>query len=157
MTQIIYAPLRERYYDEKKSNKCPFCDTKDRSELIIFDGNTAYIIANKYPYSNGHLMVVPKRHIKNLEELNKDEDKDVMLLIKRAIKFLKETFHPDGFDIGINQGQFSGGSIVDHLHVHVVPRYKGDTGFLQTTSDATLISISPADAAKKIKQANGLR
>jgi len=158
MAQILYAPIRKKYHEMKNefSNKCPFCDYKKHPEHLIFDGNTAIIVANRYPYNFGHLLVVPKRHIKNIEDLNKDEDKDVMMLVKRSVKFLRDAFNPDSFNIGLNQGGISGGSI-EHLHIHIVPRYKGDTGFTQILSDTTVQANTPEEMVKQLKQKCGLR
>lgn len=157
MTQIIYAPIREQYVSNnngknKKDNKCPFCNYHNKQDLLVYEGNTGYILANKYPYLYGHLLIIPKRHITDILELNKDEDKDMMLLIKKAIKMLTETFHPDGFDVGY-QTMFGGGS-VDHMHFHVVPRFKGDTGFMTIVGDVNIISEKPEEMAKKLKRKN---
>lgn len=161
MTQIIYAPIRKKYHESQKvnetnNNKCPFCDYKKDLNTLVFEGNTAIIVANKFPYTFGHLLVVPKRHIKNIEELNKDEDKDVMLLIKRAVRFLKDAFNPDSFNVGLNQGNISGGT-VEHLHFHVVPRYKGDVGFMQTLNDTAIHANTPEEMVKQLKEKLQLR
>ena len=112
-------------------------------------------MANRYPYNFGHLLVVPKRHITALEDLNKDEDKDVMMLIKRAIKFLKNAFNPDGFNVGINLGNYSGGSI-EHIHFHILPRYKGDTGFINVFSNTSIVATTPEEMVKELKEKNRL-
>lgn len=155
MTKIIYAPLRESYVEnngKKKDKKCPFCNINNKKELLVYEGNTCYILANKYPYLYGHLLIIPKRHIKDILELNKDEDKDMMLLTKKAIKMLSETFKPDGFDVGY-QTSFGGGSI-DHMHFHVVPRFKGDTGFMTIVDDVNIISEKPEEMVKKLRRKN---
>jgi len=153
----MYAPIRKKYVEEKRhDNKCPFCNYKNKQEYIIYEGNTAAILANNYPYFFGHLLVIPKRHIKNLEDLNKDEDKDVMLMIKRAVKFLKVAFNPEGFNIGLGIGNYSGGS-QEHLHFHVVPHYKGDIGFMNLLDNVSVQANKPEEMVVKLKKKNGLR
>ncbi len=161
MAQILYAPIRKKYHEKPKTSdtnnaKCPFCDYKKHPETVVFEGNTAVIIANSYPYTFGHLLVIPKRHIKTVEELNKDEDKDVMLLIKRATKFLKDAFNAESFNLGLNQGPLSGGT-VEHLHFHVVPRYKGDVGFTHVLNNTVIQASTPTEMVKELKQKCGLR
>lgn len=155
MTQIIYAPIRQKYNAEKQNAKCPFCNYKDERDLVVYEGNTAIILANKFPYLFGHLLVLPKRHITDIGEQNKDEDKDIMLLIKRAIKYLENAFHPEGFDIGVNLKSAAGSSI-KHLHYHIVPRYGGDTGFMNVLENATIISEKPETMVQNLKRKNKL-
>ena len=155
MAKIIYAPMRNKYFDEKRKNshnkeECIFCNYKKQKELVVLEGNTAIIMANKFPYNFGHLMVIPKRHVENIEDLNKDEDKDVMLLIKRAVKFLKTAFNPIGFNIGLNIGNNSGRSI-KHLHFHIIPRYDGDTGFMDIIGKTKILSKTPQEMVKELK------
>lgn len=155
MTQIIYAPIRQPYTSQKQNSKCPFCNYKEENSLLVYEGNTAVIIANKFPYLFGHLMVFPKRHITEVNEQNKDEDKDIMLLIKRSVKYLEDAFHPDGFDIGVNL-KSAGGSSVKHLHYHIVPRYTGDTGFMNVLENAAIMSEKPETMVQKLKRKNNL-
>ncbi len=156
VTQIIYAPIRQTYNAQKQNVKCPFCNYKDERNLVVCEGNTAVIIANKFPYLAGHLLVLPKRHIIDVSEQNKDEDKDIMLLIKRAVKYLEEAFHPDGFDIGINLNSDAGSS-VKHLHYHIVPRYRGDTGFMNVLENAAIMSEKPETMVQNLKRKNNLQ
>jgi ATP adenylyltransferase len=153
MAKIIYAPLREKYVETNhKDEKCPFCNYAKHPDLLVHEGNTCVVVANKYPYLYGHLLVFPKRHITDITELNKDEDKDMMLLIKRAIKQLKLAFNADGFDVGY-QTKFGGGS-VEHVHFHVVPRYKGDTGFMNILENTNVMSEKPEFMVQKLKRKN---
>ena len=159
MTKIIYAPIREQYVSNnannnknRKDNKCPFCNYHNKQDLLVYEGNTAYILANKYPYLYGHLLIIPKRHITDILDLNKDEDKDMMLLIKKAIKLLRETFNPKGFDIGYQS--IYGGASIEHIHFHVVPRFEGDTGFMNMLDDTNIISEKPEEMVKKLKKKN---
>ncbi len=153
IAKIIYAPIREKYIEShNKDTKCPFCNYHNKSQYIVHEGNTCTILANQYPYLYGHLLIIPKRHVTDIVDLNKDEDKDMMLLIKRAIKLLREAFHPDGFDVGY-QTKMGGGS-VDHIHFHVVPRFKGDTGFMTILENSNIMSEKPEEMVKKLKQKN---
>jgi len=151
--KIIYAPMREEYVEgNHKDEKCPFCHYHSKPQFIIHEGNTATILANQYPYLYGHLLIIPKRHITDILDLNKDEDKDMMLLIKRSIKLLTEAFHPDGFDVGY-QTKIGGGSL-PHIHFHVVPRFKGDTGFMTVLENTNIFSEKPEEMVKKLKKKN---
>lgn len=152
MAQIIYTQLKEQPNSNKKNkndSKCPFCNYHNKKNLLIHEGNTCYILANKYPYLYGHLLIVPKRHITNILELNKDEDKDVMLLIKRAIKLLSETFNPTDFDIGYQTPKNN----IEHIHFHVVPKFKNDDGIINLYHN-NFISEKPEEMVKKLKRKN---
>jgi diadenosine tetraphosphate (Ap4A) HIT family hydrolase len=153
MGEVIYAPLRKNYHNKRNEN-CPFCNFKNK-KLLVYEGNTAYIVANKFPYSYGHLLVIPKRHITDIVDLNKDEDKDMMLLMKRSVKFLEKAIKCKGFNIGLNQGEYSSHS-QDHLHFHVVPRYENDTGFMQITAKTSIAAENPEELVKKLKRSNQL-
>lgn len=129
----------------KKEKGCIFCkrrsDNDDRKNLILFRGKTAFVILNKYPYNSGHLMVVPNRHKRDLEALTTRELTELMQLTQKCVQVLKKTFSPDGFNIGFNLGKAAGAGIDDHLHVHIVPRFTGDTNFLPVLGQTKLQSI----------------
>ncbi len=122
MAKIIYAQLqslneKKNKNKENKKTNCYFCNYTEKQKLIIHVGNTAYIIAKKNPLSYGHLLVAPKRHITDITELNKDEDKDMMLLIKRAIKLLKISFSPESFEV-IHKTKKD-----EHIYFQIIPKY----------------------------------
>jgi ATP adenylyltransferase len=111
----------------------------ERNPLIVFEGSLAYVILNRYPYNNGHLMVVPRRHLATLVELSIDELHEVALLIQRSEAALREAYKLDGINVGLNLGRPAGGGIPGHLHVHLVPRWTGDTNFMTVVGDTRVL------------------
>lgn len=141
--KTLWAPWRIEYIrGEGKTPGCIFCDkpkeANDRENLILYRGKTCYIIMNRYPYSNGHIMVLPFRHTKMLEDLTSQEKLELMDQIALGMEALK-VFRPDGFNIGMNLGRAAGAGIEDHLHFHVVPRWNGDTNFMPVIGDVRVI------------------
>jgi len=141
----LWAPWRQEFILGRKEKGCIFCKrlTKDddRKNLILFRGKTAFVILNKYPYNSGHLMVVPNRHKRDLEALTAKELTELMQLTQKCVQVLKKTFKPCGFNIGFNLGKAAGAGIDDHLHIHIVPRFTGDTNFLPVLGQTKLQSI----------------
>jgi ATP adenylyltransferase len=127
----------------RKKRGCIFCrklkEKKSKEHLILYRGETVFVVMNKYPYTNGHLMVVPKRHCLNLEQLDDDELKELFDLLKVSVRVLKASYHPHGFNIGINIGK-TGGAGENHLHLHIVPRWTGDTNFMPVLGRTKIIS-----------------
>lgn len=128
------APYRMSYIaDDNRNSSDPFEDIpqgSDEEGLIIARGETVYCLLNLFPYNSGHMMVVPYRRVKNLEDLNPDETAELMAFTKKAIRSLKAVSHPHAINVGMNLGKASGGSIEEHLHVHIVPRWAGDANFM---------------------------
>ncbi|MGX6967878.1 HIT family protein [Corynebacterium sp. c7Ub_26] len=119
--------------DDNRNSSDPFEDIpqgSDEEGLIIARGETVYCLLNLFPYNSGHMMVVPYRRVKNLEDLNPDETAELMAFTKKAIRSLKAVSHPNAVNVGMNLGKASGGSIEEHLHVHIVPRWAGDANFM---------------------------
>ncbi len=143
----IWAPWRITYIkDHKKEKGCLFCrvlrSSKDKKNLVIFRSEHSLCMLNLYPYNNGHIMVAPKRHTSSLENLNETETTDLMNSVKKATLLLKKTLKPQGFNYGINSGKVSGAGIEGHLHVHIVPRWQGDTNFMPVVFNTKIISQS---------------
>ena len=130
----MWAPWRIEYILSEKPKGCIFCDKPqqktDRENLILYRGETCFVIMNYYPYNNGHLMVVPYKHIHNLEDLAENERNEMMTVLSKAGKIIKETMKPEGMNIGMNLGKTAGAGIDDHIHFHIVPRWNGDTNFM---------------------------
>ena len=130
----LWAPYRMSYIaDDNRNSSDPFEDIpqgSDEEGLIIARGETVYCLLNLFPYNSGHMMVVPYRRVKNLEDLNPDETAELMAFTKKAIRSLKAVSHPHAINVGMNLGKASGGSIEEHLHVHIVPRWAGDANFM---------------------------
>lgn len=122
---------------------CIFCvkpaDLQDEKHLILDRSECAYVLLNLYPYNSGHLMVVPYQHTGDLTALPPDVASNVMALTQRSISALTDEYHPHGFNVGINLGEVAGGSISAHLHVHIVPRWGGDTNFMPVTADTKVL------------------
>jgi len=140
---------------DKSSNKCIFCtklaEHKDKKNYILYRGKKAFVILNIYPYTNGHLMVVPNRHISDLTGLSTEEMTELGELVKLSIKTIKAVISPEGFNIGLNIGRAAGAGIEEHLHVHIVPRWTGDTNFMPVISDTKTIPESLEETFQKLK------
>ncbi|HPG38978.1 MAG TPA: HIT domain-containing protein [bacterium] len=140
----IWAPWRIEYILQPKPQGCIFCDkpkeSNDRQNLILYRGAVSFIIMNFYPYNNGHIMIVPYRHISQLSLLTPDEQNEMMKLLGMSTTILQKALSPDGFNIGMNLGKVAGAGIDDHLHFHIVPRWNGDTNFMPVTGHTKVIS-----------------
>jgi len=132
--EYMWAPWRMEYIKAEKPHGCIFCDkpgqNSDRNNLILYRGDSCFVIMNYYPYNNGHLMIVPYRHVARLEHLSDSERYELMDLLSLCSTVLQHCMNPDGFNIGMNLGRVAGAGIDDHIHFHVVPRWNGDTNFM---------------------------
>jgi ATP adenylyltransferase len=142
---------------EKPSTGCIFCRPGDdttagasRDPLIVFVGSLAYVILNRYPYNNGHLMVVPYRHLPTLVELSVDELHEVAQLTQRAEAALREAYKLEGINVGINLGAAAGAGIQGHLHVHLVPRWHGDTNFMTVVGETRVLPEDLRSTASRL-------
>jgi ATP adenylyltransferase len=150
--EIVFAPWREAYVTGEKPVGCVLCrDSARDEELVVYEGKKAYVMVNRYPYTGGHLMVVPFRHLHSLKEMNKQERMEIFSLVAVSVQVLTVAMKPDGFNIGMNIGKSAGAGIDDHLHVHVVPRWPGDTNFTTVIGGVRVI---PSDV---FGTARGLR
>jgi ATP adenylyltransferase len=126
-----------------KEDDCVFCRAQkqtDSEALICWRGEKFFVILNRYPYSSGHLMVAPYAHLSSPEKLAADDLREMWDLTNRSLSLLKEKFHPDGFNIGMNIGKAAGAGIKDHFHQHVVPRWQGDANFMATVGATRVLS-----------------
>jgi ATP adenylyltransferase len=143
----------------RKPPGCIFCDkpaeNNDDSNLILYRGKYNFIIMNAFPYNNGHMMVVPYRHTATLSSWSPDERSEMLELANLAVELLKKTMSPDGFNLGINMGLVAGAGVADHIHLHVVPRWNGDTNFMPVISDTRVISEAWRVTYRKLKDALG--
>jgi ATP adenylyltransferase len=140
--RYLWAPWRMDYILEKKQKRCIFCNTptdrQDKKNLILWQSKCAFVIMNRFPYNNGHLMVVPRRHCVDLDQLSNEELQELFYLLKVSTRILKGCLDPHGFNIGINIGN-AGGAGEDHIHFHIVPRWTGDTNFMPVLSETKVI------------------
>jgi ATP adenylyltransferase len=139
----LYTPWRLAYVTgAARSADCVFCaalTNEDADSLIVFRGSTCFVILNLFPYNNGHLMVVPRRHIASLVEATPGELNEMMDLVRRAEIALREAFEPHGMNMGLNLGKAAGAGILEHLHFHVVPRWVGDTNFMTVVGQTRVL------------------
>ena len=142
----LWAPWRMRYIMAPKSDDCIFCTKPaagdDSANLIVWRGDSAYVMLNAYPYNNGHLLISPYAHIADLEDLPAQTLLEIMQLSQDAIRVLKQDFNPQGVNLGLNLGAAAGAGVKDHLHLHVVPRWLGDTNFMPVVADVRVIPQS---------------
>lgn len=148
---IMWAPWRMRYIEREHTGGyerqgCVFCDLPaaldDQGTYILRRGRSAYVIMNLYPYNNGHLMVVPYAHVDSLLALDDDTAAEMTRLSQEAQRVIEERMKPHGFNLGMNQGRAAGAGIADHLHLHLVPRWVGDTNFMPATGDVRVMPQS---------------
>jgi len=139
-----------------KQEGCIFCELpaakKDDENLILLRSNYAFLMLNRFPYNPGHLMIAPYRHLSSLEDLKDSEVIDIWRILKLSVKALKETMSPDGFNIGINIGRVAGAGFEGHVHVHIVPRWNGDTNFMPVVAETKVISESLGSVYKELKK-----
>lgn len=158
--QKLWAPWRMQYIegiDSEKNEECIFC-TKPRQDddvknFIVFRGKTCFIMLNIYPYNNGHLMIVPYKHTHVLADLDAETKLDLMNTADIAMEAIKKVMRPDGFNLGINFGRTAGAGIDEHLHIHIVPRWNGDTNFMPVVGCTKVISESLEGTYIKLKSA----
>jgi len=142
----LWAPWRMAYIADidKAGTGCVFCakvsEEDDRKHLILHRGKTCFVIMNLFPYNNGHLLVIPYAHVAEIGAIDRDTSTELWDLLCRAQRALRETMHPDGFNIGINLGRTAGAGIDTHLHAHIVPRWNGDTNFMPVVGETKVIS-----------------
>ena len=154
----LWSPWRLEYVTSGEAKTgCVFClsaDTPrppDSDSLIVFKGSTSYVILNLYPYNNGHVMVVPYRHVATLGGLTAAELQEIGVLTQRAEAALTEAYQPHGLNIGINLGKSAGAGILEHLHVHVVPRWSGDTNFMTTVGEMRVLPEELGASAARLR------
>ena len=154
--KILYAPWRQEYLSSNLENKskftktCSFCNIKKVDpDLLVLDGKTCYIQANKFPYATGHLLIIPKRHVNDINSLTTIERVELFNLMDLSIFALKIFMKPEGYNIGCSVGKVAGESML-HLHFHVLPRFSGDVGW-DLPLDFKVCSISPKELTNKLK------
>jgi ATP adenylyltransferase len=158
---ILRAPWRMSYINSSKNNEeeteCIFCkyptEKNDDENLIITRGTCCYALLNRYPYSNGHLMIVPYRHTADMCSLSDKEKLNIMSFSQTALRALKATMNPDGFNLGMNLGKVAGAGIDSHLHLHIVPRWNGDTNFMSVTAETKVLPEALSKTWEKLSHA----
>jgi ATP adenylyltransferase len=151
----LWSPWRLAYVTGTTgAGGCIFCEAvadDARETLVVARGRVSYVILNMYPYNSGHLMVVPNRHIASLAEAMPEELTELMAFTRNAEMALAEAYHPQGINVGINIGRPAGAGIVDHVHIHVVPRWTGDTNFMSVVGNIRVLPEELGDSAKRLR------
>ena len=151
----LWSPWRLEYISRDKSETgCVFCAAPRRADgdsLVLFEGVTSYVILNKYPYNNGHLMAVPYRHVDSLGRLLAEELQELALLMQRSEAALLEAYQPQGINVGINLGRAAGAGILEHIHIHAVPRWSGDANFMTAIGSTRVLPEALESTAKKLR------
>jgi ATP adenylyltransferase len=140
----LWSPWRLTYVSSSTRPRtgCVFCDVAPLTEpdsLVVWEGSTHYVVLNLYPYNNGHLMVVPRRHIASLADMDATELQEMAVLMRRSEGVLLDAYRPEGINVGINLGRAAGAGIHEHLHVHLVPRWAGDTNFMTVVGETRVL------------------
>jgi len=152
--ETLWAPWRIQYIEQPKPAGCIFCDKpsedRDRENLILLRADTCFVIMNFYPYNNGHLMVVPFRHTSDISNLTDGERVEMMQLLATCKDVLTQTMSPHAFNIGMNLGEIAGAGVKDHLHFHIVPRWRGDTNFMPILGHTKVVSEGLAQTWEKL-------
>ena len=153
--KYLWSPWRMKYVvSADRSRECIFCEVlteNSESTLLLYQGETCFIQLNLYPYSPGHLMVVPKRHLPSLTSATVQERIEIITLTALAEVALTEVYAPQGLNVGINLGSAGGAGVVDHIHVHVVPRWSGDTNFMTVIGDTRVLPEELEQTAAKLR------
>jgi ATP adenylyltransferase len=154
----LWSPWRMKYIQEHdREDECVFCREASRSDgpenLILYRGQRAFVILNRYPYTSGHLMVVPFAHQPNLDGLDQETRSEMMELVNRSIQALQRAYQPEAFNLGANIGAAAGAGVAGHVHMHVVPRWGGDTNFMSTVADTRVLPESLEETYRRLLQA----
>jgi len=155
----MWAPWRMRYIENNvdSGEECFLCaalrDAGQEGCLVLWQSALTFCILNRYPYNNGHLLIAPKRHVAEVEDLSVDEMTAIMTDTVRAQKVLTNVAHPHGFNWGLNIGRAAGAGLVDHLHMHIVPRWSGDTNYMPVIADVKIIPQALEDIWEQLRQA----
>ena len=157
MTDQLWAPWRLEYIQQADEQEgCVFCralEADDETGLVVHRSERAFVLLNRFPYSSGHLMVAPNRHEGDFGDLDRDEAAEIHLLTSSALGALAQAMSPQGYNLGWNLGRIAGAGIVDHVHMHVVPRWAGDTNFMPVLADVKVLPEALEQTRRKIAAA----
>ncbi len=152
----LWAPWRLEYVQNAdEAARCLFClssETDDEKRLVVHRGRHAFVLLNKFPYSPGHFMVAPYRHVGEFGDVNDDEVIELHRLAERGIAALAEAYSPQGYNLGWNLGRIAGAGVVDHVHLHVVPRWAGDTNFMPVIADVKVLPEHLFETRRKLAE-----
>jgi ATP adenylyltransferase len=155
----IWTPWRSYYMQAKREvSGCIFCfaaqnPAEDKNTLVVYRARTCFVILNRYPYTSGHLMVVPYEHVAKLQLVTEEANAEIMSLARQAERVLESVYKPDGLNLGMNLGSAAGAGIEQHLHLHVLPRWSGDANFMTAVGHTRIIPEALEDSYQKIQGA----
>lgn len=142
--------------EKKDKTKCIFCEaaasTEDAKSLVVHRGQFCFVILNRYPYTSGHLMIAPYRHVSRLTAVDEVTTAEMMQLVRRAETVLQEAYSPDGLNLGMNLGEAAGAGIEQHIHMHVLPRWRGDANFMTSVGATRIIPEALEDTYRKVRE-----
>ena len=153
----IWSPWRMKYIQNTKStDDCPFCAILENpdpaDQYLVYRGEKAFVILNRYPYTTGHLLILPLEHQENMANLDTEIRTEMMELINHGLEVLGQIYHPEGFNVGMNLGEAAGAGIPKHLHWHIVPRWVGDTNYMTAVGEVRVLPETLEDTYQKIKE-----
>jgi len=157
----LWSPWRQQYIvsreSKSESTQCVFCQLQadpadDEKNFIVYRASLNYVVLNIYPYVSGHLLIVPYEHVGDLDAASQETTNELMTLTKRAQTALREAYKPSGFNIGMNLGEAAGAGFVDHIHIHILPRWTGDTNFMSTIADTRVLPEDLATTYRKLRE-----
>jgi ATP adenylyltransferase len=152
----LWAPWRLQYIKGEKPDECIFCAKPaldDDSALIVHRGERCFVMLNAFPYTSGHVMAAPYEHTADLAGLDEATSVELMTLTQESIKAIRVTYRPEGFNVGANLGTVAGAGVADHVHIHVVPRWEGDTNFMSVIGEVRVLPESLEDTQRNLKEA----
>lgn len=154
----LWSPWRMKYIRRQKTPKgCVFCDTVQKEDkednLIVVRGERAFVILNRYPYTSGHIMIVPFDHVDTFDKMDEETCAEVMLLIRQGISALNRVYKPDGYNMGANLGASAGAGIKNHIHFHLVPRWDGDTNYMTSIGGTRVLPEDLSETLERLKNA----
>jgi ATP adenylyltransferase len=153
----LWTPWRSTYIKTKRdASGCIFCAAAaaadaDETNLVVYRATYNFVILNRYPYTSGHLMIAPYEHVSRLLQAAQQTTQEMMDLARHAEQFLEEVYHPDGLNLGMNLGEAAGAGIEQHIHLHVLPRWKGDANFMTTVGQTRIVPEALEDSYQKLR------
>jgi ATP adenylyltransferase len=156
--EYLWTPWRSTYMKEKRGKtKCIFCEaaasTEDAQNLVVYRGQFCFVILNRYPYTSGHLMIAPYRHVSRLTAVDEATTAEMMRFVRGAETAIQESYSPDGLNMGMNLGEAAGAGIEQHIHLHVLPRWKGDANFMTSVGETRVIPETLEETYRKVREA----
>jgi ATP adenylyltransferase len=153
----LWSPWRYRYVTTQRAGmSCIFCqvaaEEKDEENLVVYRGRHNFIVLNRYPYTSGHLMIVPYEHVDSLDGATAEVLQEMILLAQQSQAHLREIYKPEGLNLGMNLGESAGAGIAGHIHLHVLPRWTGDTNFMTTVSETRVLPEDLPATYRKLRQ-----